>query len=115
MKPRWVKPKVYEVTVVRTLGGSIVEVYFEYDARLVNIMGRLKGRYRKTPFKHWEFLQSKEQEIIDTLRKARYKVTIIQKRQEFPDAPEITEMLGSCPTCGHYGFYGRDRMCGRCR
>ncbi len=115
MRRKWQKPKVYEVTVVRTLGKNIVEVYFEYDDRLVNLMRRLKGRYRKTPFKHWEFLQSKEQEVIDTIRKARYKVTIIQKQQEFPDEPEIIEKLGVCPTCGRYGFYGRDRKCGRCR
>ncbi len=84
MRKKFTKPRVFEVTVVRVTDNSTVEAHFTYDVKIVDIMRKLKGRYRRMPVPHWEFPLKEEQEVIDALKRAKLKVTIMQKRQDFP-------------------------------
>ena len=100
------KPKSKVVTIVRT--ERHIEVHFEYDQKIIDIMHRFRGWFRPGPPRYWQFKPHMENEIIQALKEKKYFVRV------FSSTGKDEGILGFCKICGAYSWLKKDK-CEKCR
>ncbi len=119
MKPKR-RTRPPKVSIVRVEGKKSIEVHFDFDPSIVEIMRAYQGRYQPYPVKHWTFPEIRQGEIIHALKSKGFhpRIELHQKKEssnwKYPDGPDVVSVLSKCRKCGQMAFVNKDRICGRC-